>query len=204
MCAGADKCLVFTTDDTSTVLTPSQTHFFIWRTLSILNNFLIHSPACSALKRLSSRLLSPPRMPEVVPGSRTTVHTSAALRNATASTITCGHLRYQPKARALLRWHSQRRDYLQEAKQQTQPVCEKRPGYFHDTCVMPLWVEAGWRTWEGHGSIWGNHTSVCKKMGELSLWQEEDAGSDSVTLVALVTVLEVHFEQGQNQQRAKE
>lgn len=90
MCAGADKCLVFTTDDISTVLTPSQTHFFIWRTLSILNNFLIHSPACSALKRLSlpdrySRLLSPPHMPEVVPGSRTTVHTSAALCDATTS-----------------------------------------------------------------------------------------------------------------------
>lgn len=83
------------------------------------------------------------------------------------------------------------------------PSVRKDQGIFM-TCVMPLWVEAGWRTWEGHGSIWGNHTSVCKKMGELSLWQEEDAGSDSVTLVALVTVLEVHFEQGQNQQRAKE
>lgn len=188
MCAGADKCLVFTTDDTSTVLTPSQTHFFIWRTLSILNNFLIHSPACSALKRLSSRLLSPPRMPEVVPGSRTTVHTSAALRNATASTITCGHLRYQPKARALLRWHSQRRDYLQEAKQQTQPVCEKRPGYFHDVCDAALgwsWLEDVWGAWlhlgQSHKCLQEDGRAEPLTRGRCWKWQcDTSCPSDSV------------------------
>lgn len=188
MCTGADKRPVFTTDDTSTVLTPSQTHFFIWRTLSILNNFLIHSPACSALKRLSlsdrySRLLSPPRMPEVAPGSGTTVHTSAALCN---TTTIIHHYLWPPQVPA----ESQGTVALTQPEKGLfaggQTIYEKRAGYFHDTCVMLLWVEAGWRTWEGHGSIWGNHTSVFKKMGELSLWQEEDAGrwemgpSDSV------------------------
>lgn len=42
---------------TLTVLTQSKTCFLVWNTSNKLNNFLTHSPACGALKRLSSFFL---------------------------------------------------------------------------------------------------------------------------------------------------
>ena len=45
---------------------------------------------------------------------------------------------------------------------------------------MLPWVEAGWRTQEGHGSPWGNYPSASKGMEDLRLQEEGDAGSEEV------------------------
>lgn len=45
---------------------------------------------------------------------------------------------------------------------------------------MLLWVEAVWRMWEGHSSLWGNYPSASKEMGDLSLQEEGDAGRGEV------------------------
>ena len=45
---------------------------------------------------------------------------------------------------------------------------------------MLLWVEAGWRTWEGHDSLWGSYPSASKVVGDLSLQAEGDTGRGEV------------------------